>query len=95
MSPLAVLTGIVTGSAVTITLGLAMVLAVLLILGSDYPRPVLEMHRLAQNLALFALLAAVSGSAFWSVLVRRPWRWYAQAGMWLTVGLLVLYYWPR
>ncbi len=95
MSPLAVLTGIVTGSAVTITLGLAMVLAVFLILGSDYPRPALEMRRLVENVGLFALLASVSGSAFWSVLFRRDWRWYAQAGMWLTVLLLVLYYWPK
>ena len=94
MTPLAVLTGIVFGSAVTITLGLAMVLAVFLILGSDYARPGLEMHRLLQTLALFFSLAAVSSSAFWSVLNRRRWQWLAQAGMWSVVLGLGLYYWP-
>ena len=94
MSPLAVLTGIVMGSAVTITLGLGMVLAVFLILAGDYPRPALEMHRLVENFALFTLLAGVSGGAFWAILFRRPWLWYAQAGMWLSVLGLALFYWP-
>ena len=95
MSPLAVLTGIVMGSAVTITLGLAMVLAVFLILAGDYPRPALELRRLVESLALFLVLATVSGSAFWAVLFRRQWLWYAQAGMWLAVLGLGLYYWPK
>lgn len=94
MSPLAVLTGIVMGSAVTITLGLAMVLAVFLILASDYARPALELRHLARDMALFLTLALVSAGAFWSELNRRRWKWHAQAGMWLVVLALGLYYWP-
>ena len=95
MSPLAVLTGIVLGSAVTMTLGLAMVLAVFLILAADYARPAQEMRHLVETLGLFVLLASVAGSAFWAVLHRRRWLWHAQAGMWLTVVGLGLYFWPK
>lgn len=95
MSPLAVLTGIVLGSAFTITMGLAMVLAVFLILGGEYPRPALEMRNLVHSLALFVVLASVSASAFWAILHRKRWIWHAQAAMWLTVFGLGLYYWPK
>ena len=95
MSPLAVLTGIVLGSAFTITVGLAMVLAVFVILGGEYPRPVLEMRNLMHSFALFLLLASVAGSAFWAILHRKHWIWHAQAAMWLTVAGLGLYYWPK
>ena len=37
VTPLAVLTGIIMGSAVTISIGLAMVLAVFLMMGGEYP----------------------------------------------------------
>lgn len=94
MTPLAVLTGIVLGSAVTITLGLAMVLAVFLILGHEYARTGIEMRHLLQTLGLFFALALVSSSAFWSVLRRRSWWWCAQGAMWLVVTGLGVYYWP-
>lgn len=95
MSPLAVITAIVLGSAVTITLGLAMVLAVFLILGSEYARPVLELRRLLVTLGLFFVLAGVAATAFRGVMYTRPWRYGAQAAMWLTVLVLGYYYWPR
>lgn len=95
MSPLAVITAIVMGSAVTITLGLAMVTAVFLILGSDYPRQVLELPHLLKSLGLFLTLATAGATAFWAVMYRRPWLWAAQAAMWLTVLGLGFYYWPK
>ena len=56
MSPLAALTAILMGSAVAITTGLLMVLAVYGILGSDYPRLMAEIPSLLRSLELFGVL---------------------------------------
>jgi hypothetical protein len=95
MSPLAVFTGIVMGSAVTISLGLAMVLAVFLLLSGEHPRLAAEYGTLLKSFGLFFALALVASYAFVGVLRRRAWRWYAQAGTWLLIAGIALYYWPR
>ena len=66
-----------------------------MILAGEYARPALELRHLTENFALFVVLALVAGSAFWSVLHRRRWMWVAQGGMWATVLLLGVYYWPK
>jgi hypothetical protein len=95
MSPLAVLTGIIMGSAVTIAIGLAMVVVVFLSLGGEQPDLNREYGHLMTSFGLFFALSMVSSYAFVGVLRERPWRWRAQAGMWLVIAGLVLYYWPR
>ncbi len=95
MTPLAVLIGIIMGSAVTISIGLAMVLAVFLMMGGEYPALSREYGSLLTSFGLFLTLAFISSYAFLGVLRQTPWRWYAQAATWLTIGLLTFHYWPK
>jgi hypothetical protein len=95
VSPLAVLMGIIMGSAVTISIGLAMVLVVFLMMGREYPTLTREYGALLSSFLLFLVLAFVSSTAFLGVLRSTRWRWYAQAATWLVVGVLALHYWPR
>ena len=94
MSPLAALTAILMGSAVAITTGLLMVLAVYGILGSDYPRLMAETPSLIRSLGLFCVLTAVSVAAVVGVMRHRPWRWYAHAGTYGWIAIIVWAYWP-
>jgi hypothetical protein len=94
MGPLGFLTGVVLGSAASIALVLLMVLVIFALsagaqaaLGREYPG-------LLAAAALFALLAAVSGAAFVGLQRERPWRWFAQAAMWLVLGAIAWHYWP-
>ena len=95
MSPLAVLTGIIMGSAVTITIGLAMVIVVFLSLSSDQPGLAREYGHLLASFGLFLGLALVSGYAFVATLKRPRWLWSAQAATWAGVAAIAWYYWPR
>jgi hypothetical protein len=95
VTPLAVLMGIIMGSAVTISIGLAMVLVVFLMMGHDYPALTREYRPLLDGFGLFLALAFVSTYAFLGVLRHTRWRWYAQGATWLTIAALSLHYWPR
>jgi len=94
MSPLAVLTGIIFGSAVTIVIGLAMVVVVFLAMSGEQPGLARETGPLLRSFLLFLALAFVSGYAFVGLLRQRPWRWVAQGGTWITIAALAAYYWP-
>lgn len=95
MSPLAVLTGIIMGSAVTITIGLAMVIVVFLSLGSEQPGLAREYGRLLVSFGLFFVLALVSGYAFAGTLRPAGRQWPLQAATWLGIAAIGWYYWPR
>lgn len=95
MSPLTVLTGIVMGSAVTIALGLGMVLVVFLILSGSHPRLAAEFGSLIRSFGLFFALALLASYAFIGQVRVRSWRWLAQGSTWLMVVLIAWYYWPR
>lgn len=95
LSPLAVLMGIIMGSAVTISIGLAMVLVVFLSMAGDYPALAREFRPLLASFLLFLALAFVSAYAFIGVLRQTRWQWYAQGATWLTIGVLAVHYWPK
>jgi hypothetical protein len=95
MSPLAVLTGIILGSAVTIVIGLAMVLVVFLIMAGEQPALAREYGPLLKAFFLFLGLAFVSGYAFVGTLRQRRWLWLAQAGTWAVIALIAAGYWPK
>lgn len=95
MSPLAVLTGIIMGSAVTITIGLAMVIVVFLSLSGDQPGLAREYSHLLTSFGLFLGLAFISGYAFVGALKRPTWLWHAQGATWIGIALIAWYYWPR
>jgi hypothetical protein len=94
MSPLAVLTGIIMGSAVTIAIGLAMVLVVFLSLASEYANFAREYAPMLLSFGLFLGLSFVSSYAFIATLWERRWKWWAQGGMWFAIVVIAVHYWP-
>jgi hypothetical protein len=94
LRPLGFLTGVVLGSAASIALVLLMVVIVFAFtaggqsaVGDEYPGLLL-------TAGLFGLLAAAAGAAFAGLQRERPWRWTAQALMWLLLAAIAWYYWP-
>jgi hypothetical protein len=94
MGPLGFLTGVVLGSAASIALVLVMVVVIFALstgaqaaIGREYPE-------LLATAGAFALLAALSAAAFVGLQRERPWRWLAQAAMWLALAGIGWYYWP-
>ena len=86
MRPLAVINGMLFGSIGAIFIGLAVVVFVFLVLGSENPFLRDELPALWANTAGFGLLAAISALAFFGQLKVTSWRWYAEFG--LLLGLL-------
>jgi len=95
MRPFAVLLAIVTGSAVSLALGLLMTGAVLLFMPANAERFVAEKGPLLQAILLFTELSAVSGAALYGELRTRQWRFGAIAAMVAMLGVAVWVYWPR
>ena len=94
MGPLGFLTGVVLGSAASIALVLLMVLVIFALSAGVQGALLREYPGLLAAAALFALLAAVSGAAFLGIQRERPWRWFAQAAMWLALAGIAWHYWP-
>jgi hypothetical protein len=94
LSPLGFLTGIVLGSAASIALVLAMVAVIFALTAGGQPAIGQEYPGLLAAAALFGMLAAASALAFVGLQRHRPWRWPAQAAMWIALLLVALYYWP-
>jgi TctA family transporter len=94
MHPLTVITGIVLGSCLSITLSLAAVLFIFLVLGDEYPRLRDEFDALINSLLIFIAMTAISSLSFYSILIRHQWRRGAQILMWLGVAATGSYYWP-
>jgi hypothetical protein len=95
MRPLAVLLAIVTGSAVSLAVGLLMTGAVLLFMPTADVRFVAEKGPLLQAILLFTVLSAVSGWALYGELRLRQWRLGAIGAMVAMLGVAVWTYWPR
>lgn len=95
MGPLGFLTGIVLGSAVSIAGVLAMVGVIFLVASSDHPALLEEYQPLVRAAAYFAVLAVVSGAAFYGLQKRTAWRWAAQTAMWTVLALIGWAYWPE
>lgn len=95
MGPLGFLTGVVLGSAASIALVLAMVVVIFALSPGNHPAIAAEYPTLLGSAGLFAVLAGFAGAAFAGLQRQRPWRWYAQAAMWLALALICWYYWPQ
>ncbi|MGH8129417.1 MAG: hypothetical protein ACRES3_01005 [Steroidobacteraceae bacterium] len=94
MRPLGFLTGVVLGSAASIAIVLAMIVVIFALSAGQEPAVGREFPSLLLSAGLFALLAAAAGAAFVGLQRGRPWRWFAQAGMWLALAAIGWYYWP-
>jgi hypothetical protein len=95
MRPFTVLIGIVLGSAASITFGLGAVTIVFCVLAARHPDLTRELPRLTLSLLAFALLTAASAGSFFGQVKGRPWRSWAHAATAVTLGAVILLYWPR
>lgn len=95
MTPLAVVIAIVFGSAVTITVGLAMVLIVLLVASSDQAEFGRDLLPLLSSFGLFLVLSFLGGGALVWEFKQHARRFWAQGLMWLWVLVLSYHYWPK
>jgi peptidoglycan/LPS O-acetylase OafA/YrhL len=95
MRPFTVLIGIVLGSAASITFGLGAVLVVFFVLMGEHPDLSREMPQLAGSLMAFAVLTAASAGSFLGQARLRPWRGWAHLATGISLGIVVLLYWPR
>jgi hypothetical protein len=95
MSPLAVLTAIILGSAVAIGFGLCTVWILAFWLRGESKQLASEVLSLPLYCGLFIGLAAIAASAMIGIYKKRSWRWWAQAAMWSMVVLLFLISWRR
>lgn len=94
MQPLTIITGIVLGSAASISLGLCVVLIIFLILGDEYPRLAAEFRPLLGSLTLFFAMTAVAAVSFYALLKKVWWRWPTQLLLWVDVLTTGWFYWP-
>jgi hypothetical protein len=94
MRPIAIITGIILGSSVAITLSLAVVLLIYLLIGTDEPAMRREIPALGLNTAMFLGLTAVAASAFYGALAAKQWRWIALVALIATLAGFTGYYWP-
>jgi hypothetical protein len=95
MAPLGFLTGIVLGSAASIALVLAMVVVIFALSSGSQAAIRAEYPGLLLTAGLFAALTVIAAAALAGLQRGRPWRWYAQAAMWLALLMLGWYYWPQ
>ncbi|MEM9172360.1 MAG: hypothetical protein AAGA84_06605 [Pseudomonadota bacterium] len=94
MRPLTIITGIVFGSALSITLGLTVVFIVFLFVGTDEPRVAAEIHLARNYIGWFVALTIASAVSFIGELRLPRWRWWAQGIMWLSFCIVILRFWP-
>jgi len=91
--PLTVLTGIVLGSSAATTFGLAATLVVFVVLSGEHPQFQAELPVLARYLVIFVALTGLAALGFLGLAKNRPWRLWAQAGMWAALAALAALYW--
>ena len=94
MRPLIVITGILLGSCLAITVSLAAVLVVFLILGDDYPRVAHEFRSLVSSVLIFLLMTAICGASFYALIKNHPLKYWAQALLWAGVAATTWFYLP-
>jgi hypothetical protein len=87
------LTGIVLGSSAATTFGLGATLIVFLILSGETPAFRSELPLLARYLMIFVGLTALAAFSFIGQARERPWRRWAQGGMWSALAILAALYW--
>ena len=94
MRPLTAITLILLGSSVAISFSLAAVTIVFLVLRDEYPRLQHEFGALLSSLGIFTVMTALAAMSFYTLIRNHGLRLGAQAGMWLGVLGVGLYYWP-
>lgn len=94
MRPLTMITGILLGSCLAISVSLAMVLIVFLVLGDEHPRLQHEFRPLLTSMLIFLGMTVISAASFYSLIINHRARVWAQGLMWLGMAATTWYYWP-
>ena len=94
MRPLTAVTLILLGSSVAITFSLGAVTIIFLVLRDESPRLQHEFGALVSSLGIFIVMTALAAMSFYTLIRNHRLRFWAQAGMWLGVLGVGLYYWP-
>ena len=94
MQPIAIITGILLGTSLSIGLSLCVVLFLFFLLMDDHPRLASEFPALLASAGIFVLMTTICAISFVGVLRERSWRWYSQVAMWSGVVMTVFYYLP-
>lgn len=95
MRPMTMLNGFLLGTAVAIAISTAVTLLIVSLLAGENSRLQGEWRPLLATTALFTVLSGVCAAAFVGHLRERPWRWYAQGAVLLTLAALFALFWPR
>ncbi len=96
MRPLAVLIGIVMGSAFALFAGLALTWVTLLFVPKDEAGELFgEQHTLVRAICVFGALSLVAAASFYSQLRERRWRTAAHAALVVCFCSAVWLYWPK
>jgi len=95
MRPLAVLLGIVMGSTVSISIGLALTIIVFALLPEHSERIADEYGPLWRSFAAMLVVSAVAAASFVGELRQRPWRRFAHAVLVAMLAAGLWLYWPR
>jgi len=95
MRPLTVITGIVLGSCLSITVSLAAVIIIFMILGTDHPRIAYESAGLVASTLIFLALTAISAASFYTLIKHHRTRWWWQGLMWTALVVAVAYFLPE
>jgi hypothetical protein len=93
MQPLAILTGILLGSAAATTFALGATLVVFLVLAGENPQVSSELPLLATYATVFAGLTALAGISFIAELRQRRWRFWSHALTWACLAGVAALYW--
>ena len=94
MRPLTVITGILLGSCLAITVSLSAVLVVFLILGDEYPRVEYEFGSLVSSVSIFLGMTIVCAGSFYTLVINHRARYIAQGLMWAGFAATTWYYLP-
>ena len=94
MRPLTIITGIVMGSSVAISLGLVVAIIVYLAIGLDEPRVKAEFLATVNSIGPFIVLTIASAASFVTMLKTHRFRWACQLMMWGGVVLIGYRFWP-
>ena len=96
MRPLAVLIGIIMGSAFALFAGLALTWITLLFVPKDEAGELFgEQNTLVIAISVFAMVSLVSGVSFYGQLRERRWRLAAHAATMPSLCAAVWLYWPK
>ena len=86
MRPLTVITGILLGSCLAITVSLAAVLLVFFILADDYPRVQHELRPLLFSISIFLAMTILSAASFYTLVINHRARNVCQGLLWAGVA---------